>query len=161
MSSFSVFQILLGARPAVSVIFHFPHSYGGAPYVDNVCSIRGGHVCSFSVQYLVTLPLKKEISCDIPLQRVLMRLHFLLRLLHHLQRLAVRSVFFHLRSVSPVRLLGLCSIFVYVSTSKKAYMRFENEMSLTWNFLHWSDKFLQGLHFSPLHEQRRPPKIQA
>ena len=49
MSSFSVFPILLGARPVLSVRIQRPDSYGRAPYDENelVGSVRGGPFLHF------------------------------------------------------------------------------------------------------------------
>ena len=76
-------------------------------------------------------------SYEIPLQRVLIKLLFFLVLLHPLVFLVdlelrdVQSVFFHLRNVSLVRFLGLCSISLCVRTSRQVSERFERVMSLT------------------------------
>ena len=84
-----------------------------------------------------SLALQEVNSYEIPLQRVLTRLSFLLRLLHLLaisgdpELLAVQSVLFRLRDVSAVRSLGLHSISVCVSSSQQVSLRFEGEMGVT------------------------------
>ena len=119
--------ILLGARPVLSMSFHIPDSPGRVPYEENefVCLIRGGACVHFrppnpacSSEILLQrvsdpFAFREVISYEIPLQRVLTRLPFLLRLLHlfvivvDLELLDVQSVLFHLRNVSAVRFLGL------------------------------------------------------
>ena len=133
--------------------FRILDSYGRAPNDENefVCSIRGWPCLHFlpltpaySAQILLrrvsdSFALQEANSYDSPLQRVSIRLPFPLPAASlarnfegDLELLTVQSVFCHLRNVSLVRFLGLCSTFVLASTSQHRTSP--------------SDKFLQGLH---------------
>ena len=153
MSSFSIFPILLGARPPLSVSSHISDSYGRAPDDENefVCLIRGGQcllflpvTLAYSSQMLLqrvsdSSALREVVSYGIPLQRVSMRLPFLLRLLHLLGFLKGdegRSNFLLFSSILSLAvsctLLGsLLDFRVCVSISRQVSPRFESEMSLT------------------------------
>ena len=123
----------------LSVSFHIPDSYGRDPRDENefVCLICKRPCLPFQIltpaypSQIVcrivsdSFAPRKVISYDVPLQRVLIKLRLLLRLLRllgilgDLELLAVQFVSCHLRNFSPVHVLGLCSISVCVSVSQQ------------------------------------------